>query len=1085
VASRTVRWLACGAALVFAVTSAVAAPTWIPMDNVDAWHAKMFCGSPAVKWFVQGPKFEGGVAGIIRFDSRGTAYVPAGTFIQEIRGDTVRVLTGAPDITGNTDGPPGAATFGNAIDLALVNDDLMYVVDAANFTLRRLERTDGVWVTTTVAGVPRVKGHRDGPGKQALFTNPFESIAVDEKGVVYVCDGDWLRRFEKGTVTTLNAGNGYVNGPLAKARFSRSQGRRGGMCYDGKGHLYIADKLNMAIRKVDLKKGEVTTIAGVLPGVKKTRPRDGKALDARFHPGGGPNMAFWNPVEQFLIVRSDDERGIRVIKDGWVKTFGGVPGRRRQRVGPWREVSGGVPYGADRWGNVYVSGGGIRIVSKKGVKTPPFEVAPRDVLAGGFTPPRFARPDKTGRGTPDLAEIAPRLSMSDAVPLPRTTVLHQRHPAVAFGKGVYLIVWQEGFSGLGSDSNIVGLRLKADGTPMGDPFFVCKAPGPQEAPAVAYCAGGFLVAWSDFRTGPNADVYARLLPLDPAAKGKQREMLIARGPNGQAHPAVGSNGADQFLLVWQDFRSGGFSLRATRLSPANGGTVLDKDGFEVAGRGERPQVAFNGTNYLVLQKWYGAVVSTDGTVVSPSTALWRSKTVYRSAVTSAWGKGVAVFNTEPFQDPWGWGGNGAIVGATVAPDGASPEKAWEHISKLSNREADGKVKNCLDAARWRMHAGWPMGMPGALKNTDEGTWPSGVPAVAFNGRSVIAVWPRAQVMDRRRLANRDLYLRRVYEGWAFADEYKVKIVAGPTEEANPVLCAGPTGDVLLAYEKVEPAGVGIAYRLLREADDKQAPRVVWTAPISDTKMIVAFDEPVDPAGAAEAGNYRIKGVAVKSAEVVADNRAQQREVILETDAQTRGKTYALTVRGVKDRSLNANPADGAPFSYVCKPGAFERSPFVARWAVKGPFERDWTKTPVDPKAVHPSPGADGWKEATCGGGVLDLGRAVGKLNNKAACANTYVYSDRPRKVIVRIDSNDDNRTWLNGEVINADLLKPGDGRGLHNYVNEVPATLRKGWNQLTVQVGNFIGYWQLAVQITDTDKHPVPDLTWQVENPFK
>ena len=171
--------------------------------------------------------------------------------------------------------------------------------------------------------------------------------------------------------------------------------------------------------------------------------------------------------------------------------------------------------------------------------------------------------------------------------------------------------------------------------------------------------------------------------------------------------------------------------------------------------------------------------------------------------------------------------------------------------------------------------------------------------------------------------------------------------------------------------------------------------------------------------------------------------------------------------------------------YVAKPGTFERSRFVARWAVKGPFDRDWTQTPVDPKTVHPTPGHDGWKAAACHGGVvLDFRRAVAGLEGKSAVANTYVFSHRPRRVIVRIDSNDDNRTWLNGEVINADLLPPGQGRGFHDRTNEAPAQLKKGWNQLTIQVGNWIGKWQLAVQITDRAKQPIPDLTWQLANPF-
>jgi hypothetical protein len=1062
-----------------------AAQTWIPFDDVDQWEAKPFSGSPTARWSVQGPKFEGAASGVIVVDSKGTAYVACGSFIQEIRGETARVLTGAPGIGGNTDGSPGAATFGNAMDIALDGDDRMYVVDAANFTLRKIERKGGVWITSTVAGKPRVKGHADGRGEQVRFTSPFESLVVTEKGVVYLCDGDWLRKVENGRVTTLNAGNGYVNGPVAKARFARSQGRRGGMAYDGKGNVYIADKVNMAIRKYDIKKGEVTTIAGVLPGQKKDRPRDGKAMYARFHPGGGPNMAFYDRVHDQLIVRSDDERGIRVIKDGWVKTFGGVPGKRKKAYGPWREVSGGVPLGVDRWGGVYVSGGGkMRVVRRKGDPKPPTDAPAPKVERASVPELKWpTRPDGFGK----LTTIAARLGLGDEISLPRAKILHQRGPAVAYGNGVYLVVWQEGFNGLGHDSNIVGVRVSADGKPLdGSPLLICRAVGAQEAPAVTYCGGRFLVTWTDFRMGTNADVYARFVSVNPGEKRRMSEIYVAGGKGTQAYPSVTWNGKDRALIVWQDYRNGKeFGVYGARIDTRSG-EVIDPKGFLILGRGERPRAVRVGGKYLVTQKYYAALVDDNGKVAETQ-RLHSPGAVVPSALAVAWGRAHLFLNMVPRPDPWGWGGNGGVLGVRIGPAGRSAEpRIPGSFKRHLGLAADGKLPNGIDAARWRNHHGWPMGMPGGFKSTHEDTWPSGPPAAAFNGTSLMVVWPRAKLMDRRRLADRDLYLRRTGKDWAFVDKYKIKIAGGPTEETHPVLCAGKPGDMLLAYEKVEPSGVGIVCRLIREEPDKQAPRVAWTAPFSDTKMIVAFDEPVDPATAAKAGNYAIKGIGVKSATVIADVRARGREVIIETEPQTRGAAYALRVDGVRDRSTAANACEGHTFQYVAKPGKFERSRFVARWAVKGPFDRDGKQTaPLDPKKVHPTPGEDGWKVAACyGGTVLNLRRLFGASEGKSAVVNTYAYSGRARDVLVRVDSNDDNRTWLNGVVIGSDLLPRGKGRGLHTYTNEYSTKLKKGWNQLTIQAGNWIGSWHLVAQVTDRAKRPIPDLTWQLENPF-
>lgn len=353
---------------------AAAPKGFILADDIDEWQVEIFIGSPNVRGFIQGPKLEGGASGPLEIDSQGNAFVACGTFIQMVSADgTARVLAGSPGLSGNTDGPPWKATFGHAIDIAMASDTLFYVADAANLTIRKVEKkADGLWHTTTIAGVPGKKGHRDGPGKKALFTNPLDSIAVDEKGVVYVLDADWLRKIEGGIVTTLNAGSGRKNGPLHEARFARIMAGRSCLAYDGAGNLYVADRWGMAIRKVDLRKKMVSTVAGCLPGAKKDRPRDGKALEARFHPGGGPVLVYYDRKHKQIIMRSADEGGrIRVIKDGWVKTWGGGPGTRKGPLtGPWAKARGGSPCGVDAAGNVYVAGGRCvrRVFKKKGAK---------------------------------------------------------------------------------------------------------------------------------------------------------------------------------------------------------------------------------------------------------------------------------------------------------------------------------------------------------------------------------------------------------------------------------------------------------------------------------------------------------------------------------------------------------------------------------------------------------------------------------------------------------------------------------------------------------------------------------------------
>jgi hypothetical protein len=333
--------------------------TVILNEDATNWVVSVYCGQRGVQAFVPGDKFRTSLSGMLVIDGKGNGYVAAGTFVAIVTSDgQADVLTGDPEAAGDTDGPPGRASFGNAIDIALANDGLLYVADAANFTLREIRRTGGAWVTTTVAGTPGVEGHRDGRGREALFCSVFDSVAVDADGAVYLFSGNWLRKFANGVVTTLNpeGGSGYRDGPLRQARFEHSQGRARALACDGKGNLYVADKVNAAIRKVELAKGLVTPVAGRRPDTPRDAPRDGPGADARFHPGGGPTTITYDRTHNRFVIHDDDDATIRVLsegRNGWMVTSLGLRKELPDGVRPGRAA--GVPCGIDAWGNVYLS----------------------------------------------------------------------------------------------------------------------------------------------------------------------------------------------------------------------------------------------------------------------------------------------------------------------------------------------------------------------------------------------------------------------------------------------------------------------------------------------------------------------------------------------------------------------------------------------------------------------------------------------------------------------------------------------------------------------------------------------------------
>lgn len=104
------------------------------------------------------------------------------------------------------------------------------------------------------------------------------------------------------------------------------------------------------------------------------------------------------------------------------------------------------------------------------------------------------------------------------------------------------------------------------------PFVVSSAADLQEKPAVAYGGGVYLAVWQDLRNGKDYDVYAARVSSD----GKTLDpdgVLIGGGAHNQAEPAVAFDGKD-FLVVWQDFGTGKYAIHGARVSPD--GKLLDE-----------------------------------------------------------------------------------------------------------------------------------------------------------------------------------------------------------------------------------------------------------------------------------------------------------------------------------------------------------------------------------------------------------------------------------------------------------------------------------------------------------------------------
>ena len=127
-------------------------------------------------------------------------------------------------------------------------------------------------VTTTVAGTG-LPGWRDGPGEVAQFNCPGgvgltpltpRTIRYGVHNFVYIADTNnhCVRRIDRANVVTTFAGcpgkPGKRDGPAATALFNEPSS----VCVNTDGDVFVTDRQNHCIRKIDVKSREVTTFAG-------------------------------------------------------------------------------------------------------------------------------------------------------------------------------------------------------------------------------------------------------------------------------------------------------------------------------------------------------------------------------------------------------------------------------------------------------------------------------------------------------------------------------------------------------------------------------------------------------------------------------------------------------------------------------------------------------------------------------------------------------------------------------------------------------------------------------------------------------
>jgi DNA-binding beta-propeller fold protein YncE len=177
---------------------------------------------------------------------------------------TTAVGTGEKGYAGDG-GPATRAQLNGPFDVGFDTSGNLYFSDTFNHCIRRVDAATSVITTLAGCGEPGYSGD-GGPATGARFNEPY-GIAIDRSGNVYVADrhNHCVRRIEaaSGIVTTF-AGNGCAgfggdDGPAARAAMSEPNG----LALDpAQSRLFIADVADHRVRVVDLASGTIGTFAG-------------------------------------------------------------------------------------------------------------------------------------------------------------------------------------------------------------------------------------------------------------------------------------------------------------------------------------------------------------------------------------------------------------------------------------------------------------------------------------------------------------------------------------------------------------------------------------------------------------------------------------------------------------------------------------------------------------------------------------------------------------------------------------------------------------------------------------------------------
>ena len=167
---------------------------------------------------------------------------------------------GIPDMDGD-EGPAIEASLYFPSDVACDLKGNLFISDRSNNRIRKVD-LKGIISTVVGLGVPGFGGDF-GPAEDAILKYPF-GITLDKKGNLYIADrgNNRIRKVDTQGIIKTIAGDGYhayggSYGPATRASLAYPTD----VAVDDQGNIYFADRNNNRVRKIDTL-GIVTPLAG-------------------------------------------------------------------------------------------------------------------------------------------------------------------------------------------------------------------------------------------------------------------------------------------------------------------------------------------------------------------------------------------------------------------------------------------------------------------------------------------------------------------------------------------------------------------------------------------------------------------------------------------------------------------------------------------------------------------------------------------------------------------------------------------------------------------------------------------------------